>query len=165
SEDDPVALRVRPPPNPDAADATSGSNGTTDSRRCQSWLKSYGFQVVNCYIRRLRAREQTDGELRGEERQLGSTFESKLEELASLREPGSHPVDVPIMCSITRFGLRNARSLASSYLAFRHLLREAARTPPDGLLKAAFLVEDPKTWYSFSIWSGAPMFSSQLPAH
>jgi hypothetical protein len=54
---------------------------------------------------------------------LGRTPESRLDELAALQEPGNHPVDVPIMCSITRFGLRNARSLASSYLDFRRLLR------------------------------------------
>jgi hypothetical protein len=69
------------------------------------------------------------------------------------------------MCSITRFGLRNVRSLATSYLDFRHLLRQTMLTPPDGLLKAAFLVEDPRTWYSLSIWSGPPVFSSQLPDH
>jgi hypothetical protein len=74
-------------------------------------------------------------------------------------------VDVPIMCSITRFGLRNTRSLASSYLDFRRLLHAVEESPPDGLLKAAFLVEDPRTWYSFSIWSREPWFSAQLPAH
>jgi hypothetical protein len=69
------------------------------------------------------------------------------------------------MCSITRFGLRNTRSLASSYLDFRRLLHAVEESPPDGLLKAAFLVEDPRTWYSFSIWSREPWFSAQLPAH
>lgn len=89
----------------------------------------------------------------------------KAEVFGSLKESGDHAVDVPIMSSITRFGLRNARSLGLSYLEYRRVLRSAVESPPEGLLRSAFLVENPTTWYSFSIWNGAPRFSAQLPAH
>jgi hypothetical protein len=83
----------------------------------------------------------------------------------SLTEAGDHEVDAPIMCSITRFGVRNARSLLASYLDYRRLVRLAQESPPEGLLRSAFLVERSTAWYSFSIWSGYPDFSAQVPAH
>ena len=84
---------------------------------------------------------------------------------SELTEPGDHAVDVPITCSITRFGLRSARFLASSYRDYRRLLHTANESPPDGLLRSAFLLEKPTAWISFSIWSGAPRFSAQVPDH
>jgi hypothetical protein len=85
--------------------------------------------------------------------------------LKLLQEPGEHAVDVPITCSITRFGLRNRRSLASSYLNYRRVLRASDKSQVDGLLRSAFLLEDMTTWYSFSIWSGTPKFSAYVPDH
>ena len=83
----------------------------------------------------------------------------------SLREPGDHAVDVPIMCSITRFGLRNARSMLPSYLDYRDVRRAARESPTPGLLRSAFLIENPTTWYSFSIWLGEPAFSAHVEPH
>jgi hypothetical protein len=83
----------------------------------------------------------------------------------SLKEPGDHEVDVPIMCSITRFGLRSPRFLLPSYLDYRRVVRSARDSPELGLLRSAFLVENPSTWYSFSIWSGYPDFSAHVPDH
>jgi hypothetical protein len=44
-------------------------------------------------------------------------------------------------------------------------MRAARETSTAGLLRSAFLVENPTTWYSVSIWSGYPDFSSQVPLH
>lgn len=85
-----------------------------------------------------------------------------------LEEPGEHPVAAPITCVITRFGLRSARSLLPTYLDYRHVAREAFRTQTPGLLQSAFLIEDPRTWYSLSIWadSGAiPHFGTNVLGH
>lgn len=78
---------------------------------------------------------------------------------------GDQTLDVPITCSITRFGLRKKRFLASSYFEYRRVERAAAQCQPDGLLRSAFLVENPTAWYSFSIWRDAPRFSAQVPVH
>jgi hypothetical protein len=94
-----------------------------------------------------------------------SRVRGDVETPESLRTPGDHMVDAPIMCSITRFGLRNARSLLASYLDFRRVVGSVQASPPTGLLRSAFLVENPTTWYSFSIWSGYPDFSAQVPTH
>jgi len=83
----------------------------------------------------------------------------------SFSQPGDHPVDAPITCAITRFGLRNARSMLPSYSSFRRVRQAARDSPPTGLLRSAFLIENPTTWYSFSIWSGEPAFSAQVPVH
>lgn len=90
---------------------------------------------------------------------------SSDDKVRSLKEPGDHAVDVPIMCSITRFGLRSARSLLPSYLAYRRVVQSAEASPAIGLLRSAFLVENPRTWFSFSVWSGYPEFSAHVPAH
>jgi hypothetical protein len=91
--------------------------------------------------------------------------DDRAAQLRSLREPGDHEVDVPIMCSITRFGLRSARSLLPSYLDYRRVIAATRVARPNGLLRSAFLVENPTTWYTLSIWSGYPDFSSQVTAH
>jgi len=83
-----------------------------------------------------------------------------------LDEPGEHPVDVPITCVITRFGLRSARYLLPTYLDYRRTVREAAQTP--GLLRSAFLIENPTTCYSVSIWESRdaiPRFGTNVPSH
>lgn len=82
-----------------------------------------------------------------------------------LRELGDNPVDVPITCTITRFGLRRARSLVPSYLDYRRVMSAAQAAQAHGLRRCAFLVENPTTWYSLSIWSGSPDFSAHVPEH
>lgn len=84
---------------------------------------------------------------------------------ARMDQPGDHPVDVPVMCSLTRFGLRSPRFLASSYVDYRRVARAAAQSQPHGLLRSAFLIENPTTWFSFSIWLNSPKFSAQVPLH
>lgn len=83
-----------------------------------------------------------------------------------LTEPGDHSVVVPITCVITRFGLRGARDLLPTYFDYRRVAREAAGTP--GLLRAAFLVENPTTCYSLSLWASRdaiPHFGTKAPVH
>lgn len=85
-----------------------------------------------------------------------------------LREPGDHPVDVPIICVITRFGLRSARYLLPTYLDYLRVVREAKKTQTPGLLRAAFLIENLKTCYSLSIWASydaIPRFGTNVLYH
>jgi hypothetical protein len=85
-----------------------------------------------------------------------------------LQDPGDHPVDVPISCVITRFGLRSARSLLPTYLDYRNTVREAEQTNTPGLLRSAFLIENPTTCYSVSIWASRndiPAFGTNVPSH
>ncbi len=71
----------------------------------------------------------------------------------SLDEPGDHPVEVPTLCVITRFGLRSPLYLLPAYLHYRRVLREAKATQTPGLLRSAFLIENLNTCYSLSIWA------------
>jgi hypothetical protein len=87
------------------------------------------------------------------------------EGLESLKSPGDHVVSPPISCSITRFGLRKASGMLPSYLDYRRVMKAVTAEPARGLLQSAFLIENPTTWYSFSVWDGEPEFSSQVPAH
>lgn len=86
----------------------------------------------------------------------------------SPKEPGDHPVAVPIVCVITRFGLRSPLQLLPIYLDYRQVVREAQATQTPGLLRSAFLVEDLRTCYSVSIWAGddaIPWFGTNVPRH
>lgn len=83
-----------------------------------------------------------------------------------LRKAGDHPVDVPIVCVVTRFGLRSPRYLLPMYLDFRSIRRDANSVP--GLLQSAFLIENPNTCYTFSLWrswDAIPNFGTRVPAH
>lgn len=82
-----------------------------------------------------------------------------------LQEPGDHRVDAPIMCSITRFGLRHRRGMLPSYLDYRRIDRASRDSSVSGLLRSAFLIENPTTWFSLSVWLGEPVFSAQVPNH
>lgn len=85
-----------------------------------------------------------------------------------LVEPGDHPVDVPVTCVLTRFRLRSARHLLPTYLDYRRVIGEAARAQTPGLLRSAFLIEDPTTWYSLSLWAdpdAIPHFGTNVPGH
>ena len=85
-----------------------------------------------------------------------------------LQEPGHHSVDVPIICVVTRFGLRSARHLIPTYLEYRRIMREVAQTRTPGLLRSAFLIEPPRTCFSLSIWAGEeaiPHFGTNVISH
>lgn len=85
-----------------------------------------------------------------------------------LDEPGDHPVNVPILCVITRFGLRSARYLLPMYLDYRHIIADIESTQTPGLLRSAFLIENPTTCYNLSVWTGlddVPRFGTNIPYH
>jgi hypothetical protein len=76
--------------------------------------------------------------------------------------------DPAVVCVITRFGLRSARHLWPSYLDYRRVMQQVERSQTPGLLRAAFLVENPTTCYVLSLWSGPaaiPQFGTNIPAH
>lgn len=70
-----------------------------------------------------------------------------------------------IRCVLTRFGLRSRRFLLPTYLDYRGLARQIAVNRPPGLLRFAFLVENPTTCYSVSLWNARPLFSAAVPEH
>jgi len=78
---------------------------------------------------------------------------------------GDRVVDVPIMCSITRFGLRSPRHLLPTLRDYRRLLGNVSEPESFGFLRSAFLIENPTTCFNFSIWSEFPSFSANVPGH
>src|SRR5438034_5319856 len=77
-------------------------------------------------------------------------------------------VEAPIVCVLTRFGLRNARQLLPTYLDYRRILLDARRVGTPGLLKAVLLVEGAAVCYSLSIWAdpnAIGRFGAEVPAH
>ena len=81
---------------------------------------------------------------------------------------GDHPVDVPIYCVITRFGLRSPRALLPTILDYRHVATQASRTRTPGLVRSAFLIEDARTCFSLSIWTpweAIRWFGTNVPIH
>jgi hypothetical protein len=78
---------------------------------------------------------------------------------------GGRSVDADVRCSITRFGLSSPRHLLPTILDYRQLLRSAEEPESFGLLRSAFLIESPTSCVSFSVWSGEPMFSANVPRH
>jgi hypothetical protein len=79
---------------------------------------------------------------------------------------GDHPIEAPITCVLTRFGLRSARDLLPTYRDYRRIIREASGMP--GLLQSAFLLEPPTACYSLSIWDtldSIPYFGIAAPSH
>lgn len=87
---------------------------------------------------------------------------------ANLGEPDEHPVESSVVCVITRLEFRGVRALLRSFLDHRQVLREARKQRLPGLLRATFLIEGMKTFYSLSIWSNAeaiPCFGTAVPIH
>lgn len=85
-----------------------------------------------------------------------------------LAEPGDHAVEVPVLCVMTRFGLRSPLDLLPAYLYYRRVIRQAKASPTAGLLRAAFLVSFPRDALTLSVWSskGAiPWFGTNAPFH
>jgi hypothetical protein len=87
---------------------------------------------------------------------------------APLREPGDNPVDTSVLCTLTRFGLRSGWHLLPTYLDYRRVSRQVARSGVPGLLRSAFLIENARTCYVLSIWTHAdaiPQFGTNITAH
>lgn len=82
-----------------------------------------------------------------------------------LQQPGDHDVGSPIVCVLTRFGLRGRRYMPAMYREYRDVVREAKASEVSGLLCSAFLVENPTTCYSLSFWSEEPFLSAAVPRH
>jgi hypothetical protein len=78
---------------------------------------------------------------------------------------GGRSVDADVNCAITRFGLSSPRHLLPTMRDYREVLRSAKEPGSFGLLRSAFLIESPTSCVSFSLWSGAPMFSAHVPRH
>lgn len=74
-------------------------------------------------------------------------------------------VDVPVMCSITRFGLRSPRFLVPALREYRRLAGAVQDPGAFGFLGSAFVVENPRTCYTISLWSQYPSFSANVPGH
>ncbi len=73
-----------------------------------------------------------------------------------------------VVCILTRFGLRSPRHLLPTYLEYRRVIEEARATRTPGLLRAAFLIENPRVCYSLSIWAGMeaiPHFGTNVLRH
>lgn len=79
---------------------------------------------------------------------------------------GFERVDGTLTCVLTRFRVRSIWHLFRFYRLFRRVRREAREV--GGLLHAAFLIEGPRTCYSFSLWEdeGAIVdFGSRVTSH
>lgn len=77
-------------------------------------------------------------------------------------------VDGPVVCVITRFGLRHPWQLLPMFLDYRRVLRDARRAGSPGLLRGAFLIENLRACYSVSIWrdiEAIPHFGTDVPRH
>lgn len=85
-----------------------------------------------------------------------------------LDELGDHRVTAPIVCVITRFGLRSVQYLLPMYFDYRHIIADAKTMQTPGLLRSAFLIENPTTCYSLSLWTGSddiPRFGTNISYH
>jgi hypothetical protein len=73
-----------------------------------------------------------------------------------------------VVLVLTRFGLRSPGQLVQTYLDYRTVRRQTSSSQTPGLLASAFLVEDPATFFSLSIWErddSIPFFGTKVPAH
>jgi hypothetical protein len=70
---------------------------------------------------------------------------------ATISGAGYERVDTKVTCVITRFQLRSFWDLIRLHRIYRRVRREA-RQRCSGLLHAGFLVEGPRTFYSFTLW-------------
>lgn len=77
-------------------------------------------------------------------------------------------LDSTIVCVLTRFGLNRCFDLIPTVRDYRRILREADEARIPGLLRSAFLVENPTSCFTLSIWrdsSSIAEFGSQVPTH
>jgi hypothetical protein len=85
-----------------------------------------------------------------------------------LGAPGDHEVDAPLICVLTRFGLRSARDLLHVYRDYRRVVETAREVQTPGLLRSSLLIEPPRACYSLSIWRDIRAitdFGTNVPAH
>lgn len=81
---------------------------------------------------------------------------------------GDNPVVAPVVCVITRFGLRRMVDLLPTYLDYRRVVAEARSARLAGLLRSAFLVENLRTCCILSVWASyeaIPSFGTATPSH
>jgi hypothetical protein len=81
---------------------------------------------------------------------------------------GDNAVYAPVVCVMTRFGLRRALDLLWTYRDYRRILAEERASGSRGLLKSAFLIEDRRTCCIISIWESydaIPRFGTDTPSH
>lgn len=81
---------------------------------------------------------------------------------------GEFVVESPVVCVLTRFGLRRPWHLIQTYLAYCWLVRRVRRVAPGGLIGSVFLIESATTCWSLSLWrdEGAiPHFGASVVEH
>lgn len=75
-------------------------------------------------------------------------------------------IDSTITCVLTRFKVRSPWALWGFYRSFRRVRNAARRIP--GLLTCAFLIENSRTCYTFSLWANDAAirdFNTRVPEH
>jgi hypothetical protein len=80
---------------------------------------------------------------------VGSRFKWSAD--APVSAAGFERVESQVTCVLTRFHVRSVWDLLRFYRVFRRVRRDARSIR--GLLHAGFLVEGPRTCYSFSLWA------------
>ncbi len=98
--------------------------------------------------------------------QTGSTRPAAWPDSAPVTGAHYERVDSNVACVFTRFRLRHVWSLPFFYLAFRRVRRHSAGI--EGLLRASFLIEGPRTCCTLSIWRDDRAiidFSTHVRAH
>src|SRR5438874_9471377 len=89
-------------------------------------------------------------------------------ELARLQQPGEHGVTVPIVCVLSRFGLRRRRHLLPTLRDYRRVVKQLEAAHISGFLKSALVVENSTTFYTISLWrdiDSIPVFGTRVPVH
>jgi hypothetical protein len=101
--------------------------------------------------------------------QLASNGTPREDEYARLlRLPGEHDIQVPIVCVMSRFGLRKARHLRVVKRDYEHVTDEIGQSGTPGFLYSAFLVESPRIFHTISFWrdrGAIPQFGTRVPRH
>ena len=80
---------------------------------------------------------------------------------------GDRPVGGSTTLVLTRFGVRRPGDLLQTYLDFKDI-QPSLKLTPEGLLKAAFLLESPRSCFSLSLWASEAAiarFGAEAEAH
>lgn len=126
-----------------------------------------GAYVVACVGRQVTDLRAAKRLMRLRERNAATFGAERADDLGPARA-GDVAVDSPVTCAITRFRLHNRRSLLPTYFDYRRVAEQALLSDTPGLLRYAFLVENPTTFYSLSIWSepeAIAHFGTNVPLH
>lgn len=81
---------------------------------------------------------------------------------------GDNWVDTPVVCVLTRFGLRNRTDLLSTYRDYKRIVGDIRDSQLPGLFRSAFLVENLTTCHVASVWESyeaIPRFGTAIPSH